>query len=151
LLGTPVNSEISGFLARELPLFLRWHRSCFCLSTGGVYAVRLALTIWETRVSPVADSARQLLLVDIGNTSILGRRYESFQQDSLFYRARRLADLNTKIFICGAISDFFRSLIEGYGIRIIPFIRGNADDVLHAYLAQSLSNPRFVMVGCPAA
>lgn len=113
--------------------------------------MRLALTVWENRVSPVADSAGQLLLVDIGNTSILGRRYERFQQDSLFYRARRLADLNTKIFICGAISDFFRSLIEGYGIRIIPFIRGNADDVLQAYLAQSLSNPRFVMVGCPAA
>jgi predicted Fe-Mo cluster-binding NifX family protein len=112
--------------------------------------VRIALTIWENRVSPVADSARQLLLVDIGNISILEGRYERFRQDSLFYRARRLSDLGVRIFICGAISDFFRSLVEGYGIRIIPFIRGKADDVLKAYLAQSLSDPRFVMVGCPA-
>jgi predicted Fe-Mo cluster-binding NifX family protein len=113
--------------------------------------VRVALTIWENRVSPVADSARQLLLVDIGNISILERRYERFQQKSLFYRAKRLSDLDTRIFICGAISDFFRSLIEGYGIRIIPFVRGKSDDVLQAYLAQSLSDPQFMMVGCPAA
>jgi hypothetical protein len=113
--------------------------------------VRVALTIWEDRVSPVADSARQLLLVDIGNISILERHYERFQQESPLYRARRLSDLNARIFICGAISDFYRSLIEGYGIRIIPFIRGKTDDVLQAYLAQSLSDPRFMMVGCPAA
>jgi predicted Fe-Mo cluster-binding NifX family protein len=113
--------------------------------------VRVALTIWENRVSPVADSARQLLLVDIGNISILERRYERFQQESLFYRAKRLSDLDTRVFICGAISDFFRSLIEGYGIRIIPFVRGKTDEVLQAYLAQSLSEPRFMMVGSPAA
>lgn len=112
--------------------------------------MKVALTIWENRVSPVADSATQLLLVEITNKGVLERHYEPFQQESLFYRARKLADLDTKIFICGAISDFFRSLIEGYGIQIIPFIRGKVDDVLQAYLAQSLSNPRFVMVGCPA-
>ena len=108
------------------------------------------MTIWENRVSPVADSARQLLLVDIGNQCILARCYEDFQHDSLFYRARRLADLKTKIFICGAISEFFRSLVEGYGIQLIPFIRGKADEVLEAYLAESLSNSRFVMIGCLA-
>jgi predicted Fe-Mo cluster-binding NifX family protein len=117
----------------------------------GVYAMRVALTIWENRVSPVADSAGQLLLLDIGNVSILERRHERFQQESLFYRAKRLSDLNARIFICGAISDFFRSLIEGYGIRIIPFVRGKTDDVLQAYLAQSLSDPRFMMVGSSAA
>ena len=112
--------------------------------------MRVALTIWENRLSPVADSARQLLLVKIGNKGIQERHYERFQQESLFYRARTLADLDARIFICGAISDFFRSLIEGYGIQIIPFVRGKADDVLQAYLAKSLSNPRFLMVGRPA-
>jgi predicted Fe-Mo cluster-binding NifX family protein len=112
--------------------------------------MRVALTVWENRVSPVADSARQLLVADIWNRSILGRRYEPFHQESLFYRARKLVDLNAKIFICGAISDFFRGLVEGYGIQLIPFIRGKADEVLQAYLSESLSNPRFVMIGCPA-
>ena len=48
-----------------------------------------------------------------------------------------------------AISDFFASLVEGYGIRLIPFICGGADEVLNAYLEDAPGSPRFMMKGCP--
>jgi hypothetical protein len=37
--------------------------------------------------------------------------------------------------------------VEGYGSRLIPFICGEADEVLDAYLEGSLASPRFMMTG----
>jgi len=110
--------------------------------------MKVVLTVWGNRISPVADSARQLLVVDVADRAIRDRRTEYLDSESVFYRARRLADLEVKIFICGAISDFFAGLVEGYGIRLIPFICGQAEEVLDAYLDDSLQSPRFMMTGC---
>jgi predicted Fe-Mo cluster-binding NifX family protein len=109
--------------------------------------MKVAVTIWENRISPVADSAREVLVVDIGGQSVLSRHHERFNDGSLFYRARELADLGVTTFICGAISSFYGALVEGYGIRLIPFVHGEVDDVLNAFLNNALVNPRFVMRG----
>jgi predicted Fe-Mo cluster-binding NifX family protein len=110
--------------------------------------MKVVLTVWENWISPVADSARQLLVVEVENGIIRCRCTECLDAESLLYRARRLADLEVNVFICGAISDFFASLVEGYGIRLIPFICGEAEEVLVAYLEESLPCPRFMMAGC---
>ena len=111
--------------------------------------MKVALTVWEDRISPVADSARQLLVADIRDQTIGDRQLEHFDIESPFYRAKKLAELEVKTFICGAISDFYANLVEGYEISLIPFIRGNVDDVLDAYLEKSLSDQKFRMTGCP--
>jgi predicted Fe-Mo cluster-binding NifX family protein len=100
--------------------------------------MKVAITIWENRVSPVADSAREVLVVEVGGGRILRRRQEHFDDDSLFNHAGKLSELSVKIFICGAISDFYGSLVEGYGIRLIPFVYGQVDDVLNAFASNSL-------------
>ncbi len=115
---------------------------CYLLDT-----MKVALTIWENRVSPVADSAREVLVVDMEGESILKRYHERYSGESLFYRAKKLADLGVKTFICGAISDFYGGLVEGYGIRLIPFVRGQIDDVLNAFMNESLLSPRYMMRG----
>ncbi len=111
--------------------------------------MRIALTVWEDRISPVADSARQLLLAVIEDRTIKGRQVEHFDIESPFHRAKKLAELEVGTFVCGAISDFYANLIEGYGIRLIPFISGKVDDVLDAYLEKSLSNQKVKMKGRP--
>ncbi len=109
--------------------------------------MKVAVTIWKGRISPVADLTQELLVVDIGGQSINRQHHERFDNDSLFYRARKLDDLGVKTFICGAISSFYGALVEGYGIRLIPFVHGEVDEVLNAFLNNALVNPRFVMRG----
>jgi predicted Fe-Mo cluster-binding NifX family protein len=109
--------------------------------------MKVAVTIWEGRISPVADLTQELLVVDIGGQSITSRHHEHFDNDSLFYRARKLDDLGVRTFICGAISGFYGALVEGYGIRLISFVHGQVDEVLDAFLNDSLVNPRFVTKG----
>ncbi|MDD5205684.1 MAG: radical SAM protein [Desulfobacterales bacterium] len=102
--------------------------------------MRVAITIWENRVSPVADSAGELLVVDVAAESIISRRHECFEDDSLFHRAGKLAELSVTTLICGAISDFYSSLVQGYGIRLVPFAQGQVDEVLNGFLSGSLEN-----------
>jgi predicted Fe-Mo cluster-binding NifX family protein len=109
--------------------------------------MKVGLTIWENRISPVADSAGEVLVLDIRGQSILDRRRERFRNDSLFYRAKKLVDLGINTFICGAISDFYGGLVEGYGIRLVPFVHGQLDEVLEAFMNKTLPNPKFVMRG----
>ena len=99
--------------------------------------MKVALTAWEERISPVADSARKLLVVNVGSRGIEGREWVHFQNESLFFRARKLAGLEIKTLICGAISEFYASLVEGYGIHVIPNIRGQVEEVLKAYKEKS--------------
>lgn len=98
--------------------------------------MKLAMTIWENRISPVADSAIELLIAEIRNRSVQSLEHELFGTESLFYKARRLLDLGVNVFVCGAISNFYATLVEGYGIRIIPFKSGRADEVLNACLLE---------------
>lgn len=109
--------------------------------------MKVVLTVWENRISPVADSARQLLVLDVVNRTIRDRDTEYFESESVFHRAKKIADLGTEIFICGAISEFFSSLLEGNGIRLISFICGEVEEVLCAYLEDSLHCPEFMMIG----
>ena len=113
--------------------------------------MKVVLTVWENRISPVADSARKLLILEVENRKIVGRRFEEFAEKFLLNRAGKLADINGEIFICSAISEFFASLIEGYGIRLIPFICGQVDEVLDAYLEGSLRGPKFLMQDVPTS
>jgi len=109
--------------------------------------MKVAVTIWKGRISPVADLTQELLVVDIGSQGITSLHHEHFDNGSLFYRARKLDDLGVKTFICGAISSFYGALVEGYGIRLISFVHGRVDEVLEAFLNNVLVNPRFVMRG----
>ncbi|MFC1896082.1 hypothetical protein ACFL0Q_05415 [Thermodesulfobacteriota bacterium] len=58
--------------------------------------MKVVSTVWENHIPPVADSARQLLVVDVENRTIRGTGTECL---NVFCRARSLADLEVKIFI----------------------------------------------------
>jgi predicted Fe-Mo cluster-binding NifX family protein len=110
--------------------------------------MKLALTVWENRISPLFDCARRLLIVEIFDQTATGKHLESFDYESPLSRATRLSDLGVNVLICGAVSDSFASMIESHGIRIIPFVAGAVEEVLDAYLTSGLHNSKFRMPGC---
>ena len=110
--------------------------------------MKVALTVWENRISPLFDCARILLIVDIVDRTETSRHFESFHFESPFSRAAKLSDLGIEILICGAVSNLFADLVETYGIRIIPFVAGDVDEVLDAYLTGGLWDSTFRMPGC---
>jgi predicted Fe-Mo cluster-binding NifX family protein len=114
----------------------------------GELRMKLALTVWENRISPVFDCAQRLLVVDVKGEMATSKHLEPFRYESPFSRATRLSDLGIKVLICGAVSESFANIIETYGITIIPFIAGSVEDVLDAYLKDELYSAKFRMPGC---
>jgi len=100
--------------------------------------MKLALTVWEGRISPLFDSARMLLIADITNRRITGRHFEPFDCSSPYSRAEKLNHLGVKVLICNGISNTFANLIEAHRIKIVPFAAGAVDEVLEAYLTGCL-------------
>lgn len=110
--------------------------------------MKVALTVWEKRISPLFDCAGMLLVVEIDDRTESNRYFVPFNYESPFSRAANLSDLGVKVLICGAVSNLFANTIESYDIRIIPFVVGPVDEVIDAYLTNGLSDSKFRMPGC---
>jgi predicted Fe-Mo cluster-binding NifX family protein len=110
--------------------------------------VKVALTIWNSRISPVFDVSRKILILDIDHGDVTGRREEVLEGIDPGQKARKLVEWEVRKLICGAISRPLASLFAAYGIRTIPFIAGDAEEVIEAYLARKLPNRRMAMPGC---
>lgn len=110
--------------------------------------MKMALTVWGDRISPVFDAAHMLLVLEIKNTKIISRHYEPFYPEFPTRLAARLAKMNVHIFICGAISEMPATILEANGIKLIPFITGDAHEIIDAYIKDDLYMPAFLMPGC---
>ena len=110
--------------------------------------MKIAVTIWEKRISPVFDSSGLLLIVEINNDKIISRREEPFNSDAPFLLVNRLNDLNVNILICGAISQMPATVIEQGGVLLIPFIGGIVNDVLDCCAKGNSPATEFLLPGC---
>jgi predicted Fe-Mo cluster-binding NifX family protein len=112
--------------------------------------MRVAVPVWQGRVSPVFDVAGRVLLVELDGTAERCRREELLGDDAPDRRAGRLAALGVTQLICCAISRPLELLIVARGIEVIPRVCGEVDDVLRAFCTGELSQERFAMPGCCA-
>ena len=110
--------------------------------------MKIAIPVWDGKVSPVFDSASRLMVGDVH-----GRRQKKLFETSIedfdvTRRCNKLKGLGIELLICGAISSQLRNMLMASGIKVIPWISGQADEVVHAYVDGSLCDGRFVMPGC---
>ena len=110
--------------------------------------MRVAIPVWNDRVSPVFDAASRLMLVDVKGGVERARREEALPETFLARRARQLAELGVTVLICGAISRPLVALLEASGITVLAWTAGPVNDVLQAYLAGGLPDARWMMPGC---
>jgi predicted Fe-Mo cluster-binding NifX family protein len=110
--------------------------------------MKVAVTIWEDRISPVFDASRRLLIVDIENAQISDRAFLVFDPEQPSSLAKTLASLDVKVLICGAVSQVPAMIISAADITLIPFITGEVDRVLETFAKGDSLEPAFVMPGC---
>lgn len=109
--------------------------------------MRIALPIWEDKVSPVMDTASRLLVLNEKRGGKAERFEVSLDGMDLRSRCLRIQALEVQILICGAVTRLFSGMLNGLGVEVISGISGGAEEVLHAYLHEGLSDPRFLMPG----
>jgi len=109
--------------------------------------MKLAIPIWNDRVSSAFDFAHRVLLVNVENSHDTGRSEIPFPPESDPEKANRLKTLGVEVLICGAISRSLASQVRASGIKVLPYIVGQADEVLKAYLTGRLIHPKFALPG----
>ena len=109
--------------------------------------MRVALPVWNGRVSPVFDTARHLLIADIEGRELKSRSEIALVEIVWPARVRRLVNSGVEVLICGAISRGFSTMITASGIRVIPGIVGDVDEVLRAFTLGQIPSPQFFMPG----
>lgn len=110
--------------------------------------VKVAITIWEHRISPVFDSGRTLLIAEIKNNMLANTSYLTFDFDRPLELLRMLRAEKVKIIICGAISEEPANMLLAAGFKLISFITGDVRRVLEAYVNGLPLGEDFKMPGC---
>jgi len=110
--------------------------------------MKVALTTWNGRISPVCDVARQVLMLDVQDGRVTARREEPLPGSDPQAQTQRLTALAPAILICGAISRPMAALLAASKIRVIPFTAGDVERVVGAWLLGTLPDPTLSMPGC---
>ncbi len=113
--------------------------------------MKVAVTAWEGHVSPVFDTARQVILFEVAGRQVEAGGEAVLNDEEPNRRIQRLKDLGVGTLVCGAVSEPVAALIQTAGIHLIPFVAGPVEDVLKAYVEETLATPTFQMPGCCGA
>jgi len=112
-----------------------------------VYAMKIAVAVWEGRISPVFDVSREIVILAIEGKAVVARSTEGIATTTSARKVDRLIDLGVETLICGAISEPLHQELAARGVRVIGFVAGAVDEVLAILLAGSLPAAEFAMPG----
>jgi predicted Fe-Mo cluster-binding NifX family protein len=110
--------------------------------------MRIAIPLWQGRISPVFDEARRILLLDVSERQEQHRREELLVAGNPFERAQLLPRIGVNLLICGMISHTQQAALTSAGIKVIPHICGQVEEVITAFLEGRMENGEFLMPGC---
>ncbi len=109
---------------------------------------KIAITVWEHRISPVFDSGHTLLVAEIKNNTLVSTSYLTYDFDRPLELLQMLHAEKVRIIICGAISEEPANMLLAEGFEMISFIAGDARQVLESFIKGASLAEDFKMPGC---
>ena len=110
--------------------------------------MKVLVPISRGRISPLLDVARRFLLVNVQGVREMVRREVYIDEEGMVPRSIRIAQLDTDVLICGAVSRPLEEALASEAVRVIPNTCGPAEEVLEAFRLGQLTDRAFLMPGC---
>jgi predicted Fe-Mo cluster-binding NifX family protein len=111
-------------------------------------SMKTAFPFWQNRIAPVFDTARMLWLIESNSGRRVGGEQLLLGEEQAIARVVRLVEAEIDNIVCGALSRQVHGLLQAYGIKVIPFVAGDLDEVVQAFLTGALAQGNFAMPGC---
>ncbi|MEE4311355.1 MAG: NifB/NifX family molybdenum-iron cluster-binding protein [candidate division KSB1 bacterium] len=108
----------------------------------------LALAAYENRIASVFESLDRFLIVDFKDRECHIVSTVKVNNPDFSNLMAIMKTNHADLLICGAINRCCRQLVEGQGIRIIPWVKGEIDHVMDAFSQDNLNSGDFIMPGC---
>jgi predicted Fe-Mo cluster-binding NifX family protein len=109
--------------------------------------MKIAMPVWENKISPVLDTASRLLVVELKEGGDMSRFEIYLDERDLSKRCHRITGLGVDTLICGAVTRHFSDMLKALGVKLITGISGQPDDVLHACVEGRLAHSKYLMPG----
>ena len=109
--------------------------------------MRIALPIWQDKVSPLCDTASRLLIVETKNKAEVFRFEIYLDEVDISLRCQRIQSMELDVLICGALSRAFAMMLKAGGIDLIAGISGQIEEVLQAFLHNRQFLSQYLMPG----
>ena len=110
--------------------------------------MKTAFSVWEQRIAPVFDTARQIHLVESDGTRITAEKAHAISGEDVPQKVAWLAEQGVATLVCGAVSRPLQQQLASVGIKVVPFVAGALRQVIQASLDGSLNGAAFTMPGC---
>ena len=110
--------------------------------------MKVAMPNRQGRISPVFDTAANLLIAEVQAGRELGRGEVSLTASDPLERAREVSQLGADVLICGALSWPLEMALSSADVQVIAQVCGDVEQVLTAFREGKLAEDRFLMPGC---
>jgi len=109
---------------------------------------KTAFSVWMNRIAPVMDVAGTVCIVEDDGADATERKLLALPADHPSGIALFLREMRVDALVCGAISNGLLRLLNSQGIRVMPFVAGDLETVIRAWLAGRLPDVALLMPGC---
>jgi predicted Fe-Mo cluster-binding NifX family protein len=102
--------------------------------------MKIAIPLFETRISPRFDCAPSLLLITTDDKAreIIERNEMVFQNINYIERINQLKTAGVDVVICGGISNEMQELFYRKNIGVIPWVTGDVKKALRLFMQGKL-------------
>jgi len=109
--------------------------------------MKIAISVWEDKISPVLDTASKLMVIENSNQREATRFEVYLLEQETSKRGSFIRGLDLDVLICGAVSRQLSGMLKASGIEVISGISGPSEEIIEAYLQGTLQQSGFFMPG----
>ncbi len=113
-----------------------------------MHTMKAAFAIWENRIAPVFDTARQIHVIEVEGGQVIRETDVLLPEGLPAHKVAALQEQGVESLVCGAISRPMQALVASYNIQVLGFIAGDLREVTQAWLSGTLDRRTFGMPGC---
>ncbi len=104
--------------------------------------MKTALSVSRGRIAPVLDVSCSFIILD-------GKHREELElAEDIHVKSAQLAEAGVTTLVCGAVSGFAEHVFLARGIKLIPFICGDAEALIAEIESGKVIGEAFLMPGC---
>jgi predicted Fe-Mo cluster-binding NifX family protein len=96
--------------------------------------MRIAIPVFGTKISPRFDCAGNVLMVDVTDGSVTGRRLETIEPFRWRQQINALKEKGVEVLLCGGIRRCDYMMLVRIGINVCAGLVGEVDDIIDAFL-----------------
>ena len=104
----------------------------------GKQYMKVAIPHHEGEVTPCFESTAGITIYEVRKSRPVAQADFTLRSKEEFDRVRLLRDQGVSVLICSGIQDAHEGLLVASGIRVMSWVSGKADEVLHLFLQNKL-------------